>query len=434
MAADERTPLLTSATPEPELTSSDSLPPPTTQPQRTTTRWLRLPTKRPSRRLILLTTLSVILITFAITFPILYCVYIPRRLQEGANGGAPDVKLFQIVALRNESVDVRVQAVVHNKDVPPIDVIMEPCLYSIRGSTGKVESSPDKKDEKIEEPQALIGSMQFPGLVTPHGVQDVDLDFASSLDALNVTYIRNTLDGLVMKTNNDTKVFAIEATPVMRIPHLGSWVIQMGNKVVVNPTNTTTPDTTPYNPRLINGTYTITTTPQGYDQIHLFANTSFTNPTPLSILPQNISLSFSLYYKHDRVLDVSIPSSTLSVAQGENTNKTVYAESVPENTFRLFQLLEEYSEGKTNVVVVRRIGLGYDEGRRGGALEWVEEMVGAWEIEVELPGAKEGQNGGGGGGVGVMGVVGDVWVEMAKGAKVKGLGRVGGWVGAMLGL
>ncbi|KAJ3042514.1 hypothetical protein HK097_002000, partial [Rhizophlyctis rosea] len=348
MTTDERTPLLHGAPSQPAL--ADESAHQQTEPVPSTPTHFTLP--KLTRRTITLTTLTLLLLTFLVSFPILYFVYIPSRLQQGANAGTPDITLLSIHSLLPSSIDVRIKAKVHNSDIPPVDVIMEPCLYNVRAN---------KKGER--EASVNVASLQFPGLVTKKGEQDAFLDFRSSMEVLNRTFVREALDGLVEGRDREVKVFEVEANPVMRIPHLGSWVIQMLNRVVVDPANTTTPDPTPFNATLDSYSYTLEPLPSGLSLIRVLATNSFTNPYPVILHPQNFSLHFSIHYEEERILNVTIPSESMRLDLGRNVGRNVSAESVPEGTMKLMKLVGEYAEGKNSTVVIKDIGMGYEQGR-----------------------------------------------------------------------
>ncbi|KND01019.1 uncharacterized protein SPPG_04113 [Spizellomyces punctatus DAOM BR117] len=344
----------------------------------------------PNRRTILLSLLVVGILILGVVVPVVYFVVIPDRLREALNGNGADIRQIHVIDIQNDRIALRVRGLAHNDDVPPVRVTMHPTLFSFLNIAGATQESVKtlKSDMEISEEELRIGSLQFPGLVVPRGAVSVPIDFVSAVEHLNIPLIERLLSSLLKGGEEPMppQMFRLQASPLMSLQHVGSWVIPLQNNIFFDPSKTSAPDLSQFNITLVDSSYTPNATDPS--QLLLFANLSFDNPTVLSFAPQNISVLFSIHYENDRIVDVMIPSSTTQLAQGHNSNATVYGSTVPpEGTMKLMQLVGKYAEGENTTVVLKNFRLEYEQ--RRASLPWIEDILADMEFEVEIPAPEE---------------------------------------------
>ncbi|TPX72144.1 hypothetical protein SpCBS45565_g00651 [Spizellomyces sp. 'palustris'] len=343
----------------------------------------------PNRRTILLSLLVVAILILGVVVPVVYFVVIPDRLREALNGNSSDIRQIHVIDIQNDRIALRVRGLAHNDDVPPVRVTMHPTLVSFLNFDGATQESvqPLKNDMDISE-ELRIGSLQFPGLVVPRGAISVPIDFVSSVEHLNIPLIERLLRSLLKGGEKPMppQMFRLQASPLMSLQHVGSWVIPLQNNILFDQSKTSAPDLSQFNITLVESSCTPNATDKS--QYILFANISFDNPSVLSFAPQNITILFSIHYENDRIVDVMIPSSTTRLVQGHNSNATVYGSTVSSNgTTKLLQLVGKYAEGENTTVVLKNFRLEYEQGRT--SLPWIEGILADVEFEVEIPGAEE---------------------------------------------
>ncbi|KAJ3161170.1 cell wall biogenesis protein [Geranomyces michiganensis] len=369
----------------------------------------------PSAHTALFALLALLLLATCVILPIVYLVYIPHRLRDALSGNNSDIKEFRIVSINSDSVDVHVRAVAHNEDVPPVQVTMQPTLFSFlhigqqqrQEQKHFVELDAEKTSKKQHKPHhdngdgsghrrsaplsTLVGSMQFPGLVIPKGSVDVPFEFESTVAHLDVAFIQSFLRDLLGGGGDAARaaqVFRMQASPMMSLQRVGSWVVPMENTIVFDQDNVSAPNASQFNITVISKDITFVSAVQ----YKLFANLTFTNPTAFSFAAQNVSVLFSIYYENSRIVDMVIPPTT-NLVQGINTNATVSGLTVPSGWPALMKLVGEYAAPNTTTVRMRDFKLKYHDDdnndHRRERLPWVSDLLREVDFEVEIPGASE---------------------------------------------
>lgn len=187
----------------------------------------------PSRRTTLLSIFALLVLITSIVLPIVYFVYIPKRLREALNGNNADLKEAHIIAIQNDSVVVRIRAIAHNDEIPPVEVTMQPTLFSFLNVQSGVVQSGDVSGES-DQLIINIGSLLFPGLTVPKGREDVSMDFVTAFEHLNVPFVQQFVRKLVKGGDKpiSPQIFRMQASPVLSLQRIGSWVVPMQNNVV----------------------------------------------------------------------------------------------------------------------------------------------------------------------------------------------------------
>ncbi|KAJ3156391.1 hypothetical protein HDU89_004173 [Geranomyces variabilis] len=365
----------------------------------------------PSPRTALLTLLVLLLVATSVILPLIYFVYIPHRLRDALSGNNSDLKEFRILSVNpDKSIDVRVRAVAHNEDVPPVQVTMQPTLFSFLHIGQQQKDVKEQQEHTKKRPHrdgddgsgsaparrrktslsTVVGSMQFPGLVIPKGSVDVPFEFESTVAHLDVAYIRSFVRDLMGGSSGGgggeqapapPQVFRMQASPMMSLQRVGSWVVPMENTVVFDKENVSAPNASLFNTTVVsyNVTYSL--------PLKIFANVTFNNPTPFSFAAQNMSLLFSIYYDSSRILDMVIPPST-NLRLGVNTNATISGTSVPSGMTALMKLIGEYAESKPSILNMKDFSLEAQDEKQA-LIPWMNEVLKEVDFEVEVPGATE---------------------------------------------
>ncbi|KAI8592155.1 hypothetical protein BDZ88DRAFT_504742 [Geranomyces variabilis] len=370
----------------------------------------------PSPRTALLTLLVLLLVATGVIIPLIYFVYIPHRLRDALSGNNSDLKEFRILSVNpDKSIDVRVRAVAHNEDVPPVQVTMQPTLFSFLHIGQQQKDVKEQQEHKKKRPHrdgdnsgsgsaparrrktslsTVVGSMQFPGLVIPKGSVDVPFEFESTVAHLDVAYIKSFVRDLMGGSSGGgggggggeqapapPQVFRMQASPMMSLQRVGSWVVPMENNFVFDKEIVSAPNASLFNTTVVsyNVTYSL--------PLRIFANVTFNNPTPFSFAAQNMSLLFSIYYESSRILDMVIPPST-NLRLGVNTNATISGTSVPSGMTALMKLIGEYAESKPSILNMKDFSLeAQDENQ--APIPWMNDVLKEVDFEVEVPGATE---------------------------------------------
>ncbi|TPX53682.1 hypothetical protein PhCBS80983_g06238 [Powellomyces hirtus] len=328
----------------------------------------------PSRHTVAFGVLAVILISLTVTLPIVYLVVIPHRLCKALSGSSPQLQEAHLIAINNDSITLRVRALAHNDDIPPVQVTMQPTLFAL------MTVNPHNRNP------LTVGSLQFPGLVIPRGTVDVPIDFTSDVKHLNVPFITSFVKGLMGKQTPTTALppqrFWMQASPMMSLHNIGAWVVPMENTMVFDKDAISAPDASNMNITVVAKELT----PVSALQFKLFANMSFDNPLPVSFAAQHISVLFSVFYDGTRIVDMTIPPTTHLVL-GHNTNATIAGLTHPDGLPKLMHLVGEYAAGNASVVQIKNVRLRYEKKRE--KLPWIETIIRDIDFEVHVPGASE---------------------------------------------
>ncbi|KAI8825312.1 uncharacterized protein EV422DRAFT_254758 [Fimicolochytrium jonesii] len=319
--------------------------------------------------------LGLLVLTFAtsVAFLCVYFIYIPHKLRDALAGNDADVRGVHIVSLNPDGVVLSMNAVAHNDEIPPVDVTMQPTLFSLL----KVDNTQESHESHI------VGSMQFPGLEVAKGSPEVPIEFVSSVDHLNVPVLRELIRAALNKSADvaPVQMFVMQASPMMTLHGLGSWIVPMQNAIVFDKNNVSTPDTSKLNASV---TYNVTMESLSVYKINIHA--SFDNPTVVSYAPQPFSLQFSMFYDGTRVMDFVLPPTT-HLTLGRNTNLTVLGTSLPAGIGKLMEFVGKYAAGDTTTVLFKRFRPKYV--KKMHRLRWLEEVLKEVDFEVEVPGATE---------------------------------------------
>ncbi|KAI8919886.1 hypothetical protein DFJ77DRAFT_450352 [Powellomyces hirtus] len=329
----------------------------------------------PSRRTVAFGVLAVILISLTVTLPIVYLVVIPHRLRQALSGSSPQLQEAHLIAINNDSITLRVRALAHNDDIPPVQVTMQPTLFAL------TTVNPHNRNP------LTVGSLQFPGLVIPQGTVDVPIDFTSDVKHLNVPFITSFVKALMGKqAPMPPQRFRMQASPMMSLHNIGSWVVPMENTIVFDKDAVSAPDASNMNITVVAKELT----PVSALQFKLFANMSFDNPLPVSFAAQHISVLFSVFYDGTRIVDMTIPPTTHLVL-GHNTNATIAGLTHPDGLPKLMRLVGEYAAGNASVVQIKHFRLRYEKKRE--KLPWIETIIRDIDFQVNVPGASEEDDG-----------------------------------------
>ncbi|KAJ3189852.1 hypothetical protein HDU85_000136 [Gaertneriomyces sp. JEL0708] len=336
---------------------------------------------------------SVALGSLLCAFLWLYCAYIPNKLRTALNGDGTELTLFHISSLHKDGIAVHVKGVSLNEDIAPMDVTLQPSVFSV-AHVQNPETSPETPSHvAVSEGDTgrLVGSLRFPGLLVPKGSTSVSIDFRSTVENLNIPFIKQFIAAIASYEHKEARfAFRMQASPKVNLHGVGSWVVPMKKNFLYDKDEMVTPDLSSYNVTLVDKSITPVQEPSQPMFYRFYAKASFFNPTILSFAPLGFSVRFSGFYDGQRIVDVVLPS-TMQLQLQHNHNATISGSTVPETLGKLMELVGEYAEGHDTTITLKHFAVAYDDGRQ--RVPWLEEILRDLEIDVDIPGAQEEEDG-----------------------------------------
>lgn len=115
---------------------------------------------------------------------------------------------------------------------------------------------------------------------------------------------------------------------------------------------------------------------------------SVINATPLVLLQQRVGLYGLVYYENQEILSIMLPTNSLALKKGVNTNKKVQIKTNPDKMDALMEFIGRYSEGESIQVNLKGIKAVYtgDDGRKIG---WIDDILDELSFNITVPAGSE---------------------------------------------
>jgi hypothetical protein len=112
-----------------------------------------------------------------------------------------------------------------------------------------------------------------------------------------------------------------------------------------------------------------------------------TNMSPLRITEQEFSVATCMYFEGERILDITLPSSSMVMKYGLNSRVEVKMQSNTDHLSKLLNFISRYSDGEVLEVEFKKFKIFYDKGR--ARVVWLDDLLLNLDINVVIPKATE---------------------------------------------
>ncbi|KAJ3119641.1 hypothetical protein HK098_005291 [Nowakowskiella sp. JEL0407] len=281
------------------------------------------------------------------------------------------------------------------KAIPPSDSTSDPekTNWTVIDDQIFAQSLNSKRFPPILQNSPRLLSLSVPQIVFPDKVDDElsifirlrlgEFDADGLSEIIKVILETLTLDASRRSRTITTRkeIFWLQAEPRIDVNLVGAWRVPYWKYLLLDPDSISF-DTKQFNVSRIHTSYKFVNQFPNPPTLVFTLIYSLTNPYPLSILPQNISISCIILYEGKYVLDSFIPHDSFALNTRTPQNFTVSGNSVKGGTSKLLKMIEKLAAGEEVVVVAKQFLIGYEGDRE--RLGWVENMIRNWEIPLVL--------------------------------------------------
>ncbi|KAL2920237.1 hypothetical protein HK105_200305 [Polyrhizophydium stewartii] len=242
-----------------------------------------------------------------------------------------------------------------------------------------------------------LALLDLPEIRTPRGAALVNVSYAPRVQDLNVGALAILIQRLLRSGPAAVALDIVtDANPRFRIPHLGSWVVNMHRSSSVLPAPQAPPfDPAVLNPNLIDSQVTVITTPAGKTQYAIKAVAGFDIPWAFSMSDLDLTFTFGVYSlpapsgnpatAPHHLIDVSVTPGALHA--GPQNSLLISALTDHEHTDMLMALVGQLADGIDAAVSVQDIRISYLRGR--SPLPWLEDLAAFIKFDLTLPGVSD---------------------------------------------
>ncbi|EGF76359.1 hypothetical protein BATDEDRAFT_36278 [Batrachochytrium dendrobatidis JAM81] len=297
--------------------------------------------------------------------PILYCVYIPSRINSALN--PPPATVSSSLTLHhcniqsisgdvhpNITTSLSLSLTIH--DPPPLDMFMMSSFLSVTAvDMARPSSDPLYKQH--------LARLLLPELALPRGIDDVPILYDAQVDQVNIALLEHLLHSYMRSRNTTAWDYTAQALSVFTIPHLGSWTVPLVRQGSLFPLPLS--DSFPSNSSLdltfqdpdIQTIPPAPGSPISSPQYQLTTQIAFNNPFPISISPLDWLVSISVYSHAIHLADITLPDAAISLTYGRNDHITIRVLTDSTTHTVLMDLIGKLSDGQDTLLTFRDLNM-----------------------------------------------------------------------------
>ncbi|OAJ45410.1 hypothetical protein BDEG_28551 [Batrachochytrium dendrobatidis JEL423] len=253
--------------------------------------------------------------------PILYCVYIPSRINSALN--PPPATVSSSLTLHH----CNIQSISDPRLIP---------LY-----------------------KQHLARLLLPELALPRGIDDIPILYDAQVDQVNIALLEHLLHSYMRSRNTTAWDYTAQALSVFTIPHLGSWTVPLVRQGSLFPLPLS--DSFPSNSSLdltfqdpdIQTIPPAPGSPISSPQYQLTTQIAFNNPFPISISPLDWLVSISVYSHAIHLADITLPDAAISLTYGRNDHITIRVLTDSTTHTVLMDLIGKLSDGQDTLLTFR---------------------------------------------------------------------------------
>lgn len=302
-----------------------------------------------------------------ISVPSVYFVYIPDRIEEALRGNGTQIQHLTLAGLTSDGLVANVSLLVVMQQNPPLDVVMNP-----------TDDLTVSLVNPLVDEDSIIRSIPFcrlklPVVMVPKHSSRVTIDYQTTLYDLNAASVSYWTSVLAYSSLSDLQLEAVaDAWPTFRVFHLGSWIVNMHQRITLFPYSPSTSFTMKdFNISLTgNELIQLPADPGTPPRFLIKLSFDYSNPLPFTIAPIGIGLSLAVYYQTRHLGDVKLPS--IAFGPGRVSGFEVHLLSDPDTFEFAMDLVGRFADGESLLLTLRDIRLSY---KTRQSVPWLESAI-----------------------------------------------------------